>query len=241
MTKILFAPKQPDPIVEIAKSLTPPGFELVMADPGTPEFYNVAGEAEYFLGFARRMSTEFFRSAPNLKLVQLTSAGYDQVDIEAARKAGVPVSNNGGANAIAVAEHAMALMLAVLKKIVWHHNNVAAGKWRVGNFAEPSDLLRAIDKARADAAELLDVAHEVGREYVEGRAPFQPHVHVRAIVFDFLFTYAHMVQHWAERAATELEAWTQLDVETRRKRGRDRIARAFRDETRSSPKAPRRR
>src|SRR5207244_4432157 len=45
----------------------------------------------------------------------------------------VPVSNNGGANSVAVAEHAVLLMLAVLKKLVWHHNNVAAGKWRVGD------------------------------------------------------------------------------------------------------------
>jgi phosphoglycerate dehydrogenase-like enzyme len=137
MTKILLAPKQPEVILDIARSLTPPGYELVPADPGTPEFYQAAGEAEYFLGFARNMGGEFFRSAPKLRLVQLTSAGYDQVDVEAARKAKVPVSNNGGANAIAVAEHAVMLMLATLKRLVWHHNNVVAGKWRVGNFAEP--------------------------------------------------------------------------------------------------------
>jgi len=66
--------------------------------------------------------------------VQLLSAGYDRVDVEAARKAGVPVSNNGGANAIAVAEHTMMLMLAVLKRVVRFHNDVVAGKWRVGGF-----------------------------------------------------------------------------------------------------------
>src|SRR5438132_1440912 len=73
--------------------------------------------------------------APHIKLVQLISAGYDRVDIEAARKARVPVCNNGGANAIAVAEHTLALMLAVTKKLVWQHNNVVAGKWRMGDFA----------------------------------------------------------------------------------------------------------
>jgi len=136
MPKVLLAPKQPDTILDIARALTPPGFELVFGDPGTPEFYQVAPEIEYFLGFARRMGGEFFRSAPKLRLVQLTSAGYDQVDIEAARKAKVPVSNNGGANAIAVAEHTFALMLAVLKRIVYHHNNVVAGKWRIGDFGQ---------------------------------------------------------------------------------------------------------
>jgi phosphoglycerate dehydrogenase-like enzyme len=133
-TKILFAPKQSDAVVEIARSLTPAGFELLIADIGTPEFYAAAGQAEYYLGLARQMGGEFFRSAPNLKLVQLLSAGYDRVDIEAARKAGVPVSNNGGANAIAVAEHTLMLILAVLKRVVRFHNDVVAGKWRVGGF-----------------------------------------------------------------------------------------------------------
>jgi phosphoglycerate dehydrogenase-like enzyme len=133
-TKILFAPKQSDAVLEIARSLTPAGFELLIADIGTPEFYAAAAQAEYYLGLARQMGGEFFRSAPNMKLVQLLSAGYDRVDIEAARKAKVPVSNNGGANAIAVAEHTIMLILAVLKRVVRFHNDVVAGKWRVGGF-----------------------------------------------------------------------------------------------------------
>src|SRR3989449_642490 len=134
--KILFAPRQPEVILDIARSLTPAAFELVVADPGTPEFYQAAAEAEYSLGLARQMGGEFFRAAPNLRLVQLLSAGYDRVDVEAARKAGVPVANDGGANAIAVAEHSLMLMLAVLKRLVRLHNDVVAGKWRTGNLAE---------------------------------------------------------------------------------------------------------
>jgi len=137
MAKILFAPKQPDAVVDIARSMTPPGFELVVVDPGTPEFYKEATDAEYYLGLARQMGGEFFRSAPKLKLVQLLSAGYDRVDVEAARKAKVPVANNGGANAIAVSEHAILLMLAVLKRLVSFHNDVVAGKWRPSSIADP--------------------------------------------------------------------------------------------------------
>ena len=135
-TKILFAPKQPDAVLDIARSMTPPGFELVVVDPGTPEFYKAAPDAEYYLGLARQMGGEFFRSAPKLKLVQLLSAGYDRVDVEAARKAKVPVANNGGANAIAVSEHTILLMLAVLKRLVTFHNDVVAGKWRP-SIADP--------------------------------------------------------------------------------------------------------
>src|SRR5262245_633480 len=135
VAKIL-TPAQPAPVMDIARELLPPGMELIVADPGKPEFYDAAGDAEYYLGSPRHgIGNEFFRAAPRLKLVQLTSAGYDRVDIEAARKAGVPVANNGGANAVAVAEHAVMLMLAVLKKLVYHHNNVVAGTWRAGDFA----------------------------------------------------------------------------------------------------------
>src|SRR5260370_19461965 len=73
---------------------------------------------------------------PKLRLVQLTSAGYDRVDIEAARKSGVPVATNGGANAIAVSEHTVLLMLAVYKRLVRYHNDGVAGKWRSPNLAE---------------------------------------------------------------------------------------------------------
>jgi hypothetical protein len=128
-TRILFAPKQADAVMDIARSLTPQGFELVVAEPGTPEFYEAAGTAEFYLGLARQIGGEFFRSAPKLRLVQLISAGYDHVDVESARKAKVPVANNGGANAIAVAEHTIMLMLAVQKRLVRFHNDVVAGKW----------------------------------------------------------------------------------------------------------------
>jgi phosphoglycerate dehydrogenase-like enzyme len=135
VTKIL-TPPQAEPIMEIARELLPPGMELVVVDPGKPEFYDKAGDAEYYLGSPRTgIGNEFFRAAPRLKLVQLTSAGYDRVDLEAARKAKVPVANNGGANSIAVAEHAVMLMLAVQKKLVYHHLNVVSGTWRASDFA----------------------------------------------------------------------------------------------------------
>src|SRR2546428_7986880 len=133
-TRSRSAPRHPEVILDIARSLTPPGFELVVCDIGTAEFYQAAADAECYLGLARQMGGEFFRAAPKLRLVQLLSAGYDRVDVEAARKAGVPVANNGGANAIAVAEHSLMLMLAVLKRLVRLHNDVVAGKWRIGDL-----------------------------------------------------------------------------------------------------------
>ena len=91
------------------------------------------------------MNADFYRRAPKLKLMQLLSAGYDTVDIEAARGAGIPVCNNGGANTTAVSEHAILLMMAVARRLVWQHESVAAGRWR-GNDLAGTKLYELRDK-----------------------------------------------------------------------------------------------
>ena len=135
-TKIVFAPKMPDPIMDTARSMVPAGFELVVTDQESPSFLKDVAGAEYYIGFPRAgMGDAFFWAAPGLKLLQLISAGYDRLDLAAAKKAGVPIANNGGSNSVAVAEHTMMLILAVYKKMAFHHINVTHGKWRVGDFA----------------------------------------------------------------------------------------------------------
>jgi len=135
-TKIVFAPKMPDPIMDTARSMVPAGFELVVTDQESPSFLKDVAGAEYYIGFPRAgMGDAFFKAAPGLKLLQLISAGYDRLDLAAAKKAGVPIANNGGSNSVAVAEHTMMLILAVYKKMAFHHINVTHGKWRVGDFA----------------------------------------------------------------------------------------------------------
>jgi phosphoglycerate dehydrogenase-like enzyme len=133
--RIVFAAQTAE-VNDIARELAPAGFELAVAPAASAEFREAMGDAEYYVGFSDvRMDEGFYRAAPRLKLVQLLSAGYDRVDLEAARRAGVPVCNNGGANAIAVAEHAILLMLAVYRRLVQQHQNVASGRWRGNNFA----------------------------------------------------------------------------------------------------------
>ena len=135
-TKIIFSPKFPAALLDVARSLVPAGFEMVVVDAGTPEFTAALPDAGYYVGFPRaELNAEFFKAAPGLKLVQLISAGYDRLDVSAAKRAGVPIANNGGSNSVAVAEHTLMLMLAVYRKLSWHHANVVTGKWRVGDFA----------------------------------------------------------------------------------------------------------
>ncbi|PYO55107.1 MAG: lactate dehydrogenase [Candidatus Rokuibacteriota bacterium] len=117
--------------------MVPAGYELDVLDREDPRFAQAIQDAEYFMGLARGgMGPDFYRGAPRLKLIQLISAGYDRLDVEAARQARVPVANNGGANSVAVAEHTLMLILAVHKRLASHHNNVVAGKWRVGDLGE---------------------------------------------------------------------------------------------------------
>ena len=111
--------------------LAPAGFELVQVRAGTPEYLEALAEASYLVGFVDGLVEEgLYAAAPKLRLIQLLSAGYDRADISAARRAGVPIANNGGANSVAVAEHAVMLMLAVCRRLPLQHANVGGGRWR---------------------------------------------------------------------------------------------------------------
>ncbi len=139
MTSIVIA-DNPLNEIGIARDLLPPGLSATIARHGTPEFHAALADAVCLVGFGEgTMDDAFYKSAPNLKLVQLLSAGYDRCDIGAARRAGVPICNNGGANATAVSEHAILLMLAVCRRVVWQQTNVAAGRWR-GNTVDDVKL-----------------------------------------------------------------------------------------------------
>jgi glyoxylate reductase/D-3-phosphoglycerate dehydrogenase len=116
---------------EAAREMAPAGFELVIASPGSAEYTAAIRDAEYLVGFVDMLVQEkLYQAAPKLKLIQMLSAGYDRADLAAARRAGVKLANNGGANAIAVSEHAILLMLAVSRRLIWQHASVAAGRWR---------------------------------------------------------------------------------------------------------------
>jgi phosphoglycerate dehydrogenase-like enzyme len=127
--KILFVSEFPDAEAP-ARELAPDGFDFVLTPEDSAEYRETLGEAEYLIGFVDRLVDDaLFDAAPKLKLIQLLSAGYNRADLDAARRAGVPIANNGGANAVAVSEHAMMLMLACSRQLNIQHANVGAGRW----------------------------------------------------------------------------------------------------------------
>src|SRR5262245_16136194 len=134
--RIVFAQgiEMPPGILEQVRQMKPAGFTLQML-PHTATAAEIAiamREAEYLLGFPRFLPDEAYTDAKRLKLFQVLSAGYDYVNIEGARKARIPICSNGGANSVAVAENAVMLMLAVYRKLMAFHQNVAGGKWHQG-------------------------------------------------------------------------------------------------------------
>jgi len=135
-TKVLLVNTAEETVKE-ARELTPPDFELIVAAPGTPGYAEALGDTQYLLGNVSTMDAAFYRAAPRLRLVQLFSAGYNHIDLDAARDAGVLVSNNGGANSRAVAEQTIMLMLAVYRRLPWQHAMTAGGRWR-GNQPVPT-------------------------------------------------------------------------------------------------------
>ena len=64
---------------------------------------------------------------PQLLLVCSFGAGYDTVDVAACTRAGIPVVNQAGGNAEGVAEHAVGMMLVLLKRIPEAHAGLKAG------------------------------------------------------------------------------------------------------------------
>ncbi|WP_422001461.1 2-hydroxyacid dehydrogenase [Reyranella sp.] len=136
LPKILFTTVM-DGLDRHAAEMAPEGFELVIAPQFTPAYTAALPEAEYLVGNVHGMDDGFYRTASRLKLVQLLSAGYDHVDLEAARRAAVPVCNNGGANSRAVAEHTILLILAVYRRLILQHDLTSKGLW-LGNKPMPT-------------------------------------------------------------------------------------------------------
>ncbi|MEX2616089.1 MAG: 2-hydroxyacid dehydrogenase [Alphaproteobacteria bacterium] len=128
--RIVFVTNFPD-AADVAREMAPSGFELSIVPARSPEYKEAMKDAEYLVGFVDSLVDEqLFRDGPKLKLIQLLSAGYDSADLEATKRAGVPLCNNGGANSPAVSEHAILLMLAVSRQLVRQHKSVSSGNWR---------------------------------------------------------------------------------------------------------------
>lgn len=75
------------------------------------------------------VNAEVLGNAGKLRVIGRAGVGIDNIDVDAATKAGIAVMNTPGANAVAVAEHTFALMLALSRHITRADSTTKAGKW----------------------------------------------------------------------------------------------------------------
>jgi len=76
-----------------------------------------------------RFTDQVMNACPKLKLISIWGTGTDNVDLKAAAARGITVTNTPGANALAVAEHTMALILAVAKQLAQADRAMRQGGW----------------------------------------------------------------------------------------------------------------
>ena len=112
-------------------AMIPVDAELIYFDHGytAQEVIERAGDAEYILvDTVLPVTAEMIEGMPNLKMIHSEGAGYAEIDIEAARKRGIYVSNNQGVNAGQVAEHTVMLILTVLRHFAEGEAAMRAGQ-----------------------------------------------------------------------------------------------------------------
>jgi D-3-phosphoglycerate dehydrogenase len=83
-----------------------------------------------------RFSAEVLAACDHLRLISVWGTGTDHIDLDACRARGVTVTNTPGVNAHAVAEHTMALMLAVARHIPAMDAGVRTGQWPRGELVQ---------------------------------------------------------------------------------------------------------
>ncbi len=83
---------------------------------------------------ATKVTSEIISHAENLKVIGRAGSGLDNVDRVAASKQGIVVMNTPGGNTITTAEHTIAMLFAVSRKIPQANASMAAGKWEKKKF-----------------------------------------------------------------------------------------------------------
>lgn len=103
-----------------------------------PELIRRIGEADVIVNIRAhaRISATVLAACDRLRLISVWGTGTDHIDLAACRERGVTVTNTPGVNAHAVAEHTMALILAVTRRIPAMDTGVRAGQWPRGMLVQ---------------------------------------------------------------------------------------------------------
>jgi D-3-phosphoglycerate dehydrogenase len=144
-----------------------------------------------------RSSTRFtenvFASCPRMKLLSLWGTGTDNVDLAAAKRHGVTVTNTPGVAAIAIAEHALMLTLAVARRIVTLHERVVEGQWPRGQSIQLHGKTLGIIGLGAIGRRFAALGQAVGMNVIAWTMHPNPALGFRLVELDELLRWSDVV------------------------------------------------
>ncbi len=127
------------PHVLISKRISSYGIDLLQSQPGyTVDALEDASDATFMeklpladavILFFQPLTRAHIAAASKLRMVSRHGVGYDAVDLSALNERRIPLSITVGANATAVAEHAVSLLIAVARRTVSYDRDVREGRW----------------------------------------------------------------------------------------------------------------
>lgn len=134
MPKVLVSDKLSEKGMAILKGAK--GLEVTLKTGLSPE--ELRKEVRSYDGLIIRSATkvtkDIIEAAGALKVIARAGIGVDNVDLDAATKKGIVVMNTPSGNAVTTAEHAIAMMFAVSRKIPQATLSIRSGKWEKGKF-----------------------------------------------------------------------------------------------------------
>lgn len=114
-----------------------PGIEVTVQTewgPGELE-EKIRGYSGLIIRSATRVTEDVIEGADELKVIGRAGIGVDNVDLKAASRKGIVVMNTPTANTVTTAEHALAMMMSLSRKIPQATASMKAGKWEKGRFS----------------------------------------------------------------------------------------------------------
>jgi D-3-phosphoglycerate dehydrogenase len=108
--------------------------ELVVASGDVDSVLGIASDADAILNTYLPWSADSIGRLSRCKIIARYGIGFDNVDLKAAADAGIVVTNVPDYSVEEVATHALALILASLRKVVTADQSVRAGTWSIDNF-----------------------------------------------------------------------------------------------------------
>lgn len=132
MKTVLLTNKYTGVPLSIVEAEVPQGFALRFLSAQTQEaLLAEVADADYILAGGRlKITKDVLDRAEKLRMIQRSGVGLDALDLDAIREKGVPLYVNQGVNAESVAEHALLLMLACLRRLPTIDRNTKDGIWK---------------------------------------------------------------------------------------------------------------